>query len=174
VVSFGVPGGWVIERPNVNFNGTSGTLAANDFFKGDTATFWVDTSFKGKLDEMKKGQFLKEMRLALTQKGASFVDSLKVKKVRDGAPGYRICEIEYELASPSDFAILRTGLASFTQATDSENIQVLWSATITSRWDQKKDDIKYLVESFRASPVPKSIKTNTYQDIGLDGMPLNN
>ena len=79
-VTFTVPNLWVVSRPTIDFNGSAGTIAANDFGKGDSATLFVDVAFKGKLEDMKKPDFRDEMLKALTLKGKGFIEDFKVGK----------------------------------------------------------------------------------------------
>ncbi|CAK0869352.1 unnamed protein product, partial [Prorocentrum cordatum] len=62
LVEFYVPGGWIVSRPNFDYNGSAGTVQANDYGKGDSATLWVDTKPKVPLAEMKKKDYLRELK----------------------------------------------------------------------------------------------------------------
>merc|ERR1711974_212012 len=106
VVTFYTPPLWVISKPNIDFNGAAGTVQANDYGKGDSATLFVNTRFQGRLEEMKNPDYEKELFTALTTKGKNFIESLKVLKVTEGpSPGYKIIEYGYDIesaqASPS-------------------------------------------------------------------------
>jgi len=157
IVTFVTPPGWVTSKPNIDYNGSAGTVQANDYGKGDSATLWVDTAFKGQLDTMKKPEFQAELKKALTQKGKNFIEDLKVTKVYDGSPGYKLVEYSYDIESAAGFTIARTGLAAATQVGDEKNLQLFWSAAITGRWNKIGEDLNRMVKSFRIGKVPKGI-----------------
>mmetsp|Transcript_11917 Transcript_11917/g.21813 ORF Transcript_11917/g.21813 Transcript_11917/m.21813 type:complete len:345 (+) Transcript_11917:99-1133(+) len=166
VVTFQHPALWVVSRPNIDENGTAGTVAVNDFTKGDSATLWVDTQFQGKLEDMTRKDFLNEMRKALTQKGGQFIEALKITAVKDGpAPGYRLCEYDYEIESGAGFQLNRTGWASFAQAGEDGNLQVFWSASLTPRYGNMEKTLLEIVNSFRIAKIPKSVSKTLTKDI---------
>jgi len=162
VVSFYCPPFWLVTKPTINFNGSAGTLAINDFAKGDTGTFFVDQKvFKSKgktVDEMKKPDFKDVMYKALSQKGQGFIFDLRVYDLKDGtAPGYKECTFDYTIQSEASVGIDRTGMAAFTSKGDNGNMQVMWAAVVSQRWNGMKNDLKEIVDSFRIEKVPKNI-----------------
>jgi len=161
VCTFVVPPLWIVNTPNIDFNGAAGTLQANDYNKGDSATLYVDTKFTGNLNELTKNLAQAEVKKALTMKGKGFIEALKVRKVRDGSPGYKIIEYDYEIESGAGFTINRNGIAAFTQVGKAGNLQILWCGTLTSRYGQMKDSMNNIINSFRISPPPDYIKIET-------------
>lgn len=162
VVTFNVPPGWVVAKPNIDFNGTAGTVSANDFAKGDSATLWVDAQNEKDgvktIEDMKKGDFYKVLKRALTQKGTGFIEALKISKVSDGtAPGYKILEYEYEIESGAGFSINRNGIAGVAQCGDQKNLQLFWTGVTTPRWDGMKSNLLQIAQSFRVAKLPKDI-----------------
>lgn len=164
-VTFICPNLWVISRPTIDFNGSAGTIGANDYGKGDSATLFVDTEFKGTLDEMKKPQFKEEMLKALTLKGKGFIENFKVEKVREGtAPGYRIAEYSYEIESEAGFQINRDGMAAFSQAGEDGSLQIFWTGVVTPRYSKDmQNTLNQIVSSFRVAKMPKAA-VNTIQN----------
>jgi hypothetical protein len=159
-VTFTVPNLWVITRPTIDFNGSAGTIGANDYGKGDSATLYVDTAFKGKLADMKKPDFREEMLKALTLKGKGFIEDFKVGKVRDGAPGYRIVEYSYEIESEAGFAINRDGVASFAQAGEDGSLQIFWTGIVTPRYNKDmQKTLDTIACSFRIGKISKPVIT---------------
>jgi len=159
VVTFNTPPGWVISKPNIDFNGAAGTVQANDYGKGDSATLFVDTAFQGKLDELTKKEYKVELQKALTQKGKGFLSDLKVEKVRDGAPGYKILDYTYDLESGAGFTIARSGIAAVCQVGTGSQLQVFWAAVVTPRWGKMQSDLRLIADSFRVGTVPKGLST---------------
>jgi len=157
VVTFNVPPLWVVSVPNIDFNGAAGTVQANDYGKGDSATLYVDTKFKGDFNEFGKKDALIAMKKALTMKGKGFIEGLKIIKVRDGAPGYKILEYDYEIESAAGFSINRNGLASVTQTGDAGNLQIFWTGVVTPRWGDMEGTMQKIVDSFRIATVPKTV-----------------
>jgi len=164
VVTFFAPPLWVVSVPNIDYNGAAGTVQANDYGKGDSATLFVDTSFKGSLDALTKKDYKAELTKALTTKGKGFVESLKIEKVTDGAPGYKICEYTYDIESGAGFSLARSGIGAFTQVGESGNLQIFWSAVVTPRWKNMKEDLGRMVGSFRIGQVPKSITSSMLKE----------
>lgn len=158
VVTFVVPPGWVVAKPNIDFNGTAGTVSANDFSKGDSATLFVETKYEKTLDTMKKGDYYKAMRKALTQKGGAFIEGLKITKVMDGSgPEYKVIEYDYEIESGAGFSINRSGFATVAQVGDEKNLQLFWTGTTQPRWGAMKDNLLQIVKSFKVAKLPKEI-----------------
>lgn len=157
VVSFAIPPLWVVSKPNIDYNGAAGTVQANDYGKGDSATLFVDTSFKGSLDKLTKQDFQEELKKALTTKGKAFIEDMKVSKVSDGEPGYKIVEYSYEIESAAGFSINRNGIASMCQVGSSGNLQMFWTGVVTPRWGAMQDDLTTIAKTFRIGLVPKSV-----------------
>lgn len=164
IITFVIPPLWVISRPNIDYNGSAGTVQANDYGKGDSATLFVDTNFKGKLTDLTKKDYYDEIRKALTQKGKGFIEDLKILKVSDGAPGYKTCEYAYEIESGAGFAIKRIGMASFTQIGETGNLQIFWSAVTAPRWEDMKGNLSLITGSFRLGKVPSGVKIATVKE----------
>jgi len=166
VVTFNTPPGWVTTKPTIDYNGAGGTVSANDYGKGDSATLWVDTNFKGEINTMGTKEFQDELQKALTQKGKNFIEDLKVKKVYDGAAaGYKNVEYTYDIESAAGFTIARTGLAVAAQVGDEKNLQIFWAAAVTGRWNKIGEDIGSMIKSFRIGKVPKGIVQTTFKNM---------
>lgn len=165
VLTFLVPPLWIVSRPTIDYNGAAGTVQANDYPKGDSATLFVDTAFKGKLADMNNTDYYNEIRKALTQKGKGFIEDLKIQKVYDGSrPDYKNCEYTYEIESGAGFSIRRSGLAAFTQVGDSGNLQIFWTGVVSPRWPDMKDNLSLMVNSFRMTKLPSNIKIATQKE----------
>mmetsp|Transcript_63308 Transcript_63308/g.137736 ORF Transcript_63308/g.137736 Transcript_63308/m.137736 type:complete len:359 (-) Transcript_63308:272-1348(-) len=160
IVNFGIPFTWVISRPNIDFNGTAGTVQANDYGKGDVATLWVDTNFEGKLEDAPKAVLAAEMKKALGQKSNNIIENFSIDKIIDGAPGYRLVEYGYEIESGAGFSLSRRGYASFAQIGDDKNLQVLWTGVVEPRWSGMEKTLKTMVSTFRVGKVPQGVSSN--------------
>lgn len=148
LVQFCHPSAWVQQKTVVNKNGESGTIAANDYMKGDSAAFF---SVSGStLPSDKKG--VADLLLkALSQKGDP-VDDLVVKKITEVTPGgdgqkYLNVDYSYKLNTEAGFVIGRKGVCSITNA--GSNTQVLLVALTDQRWKKLENDARLTAESFR-------------------------
>lgn len=164
VMRFLCPPLWVLSRPNIDYNGAAGTVMINDYGKGDSVTLFVDVNFTGKLETMKNEDFNAEIFKALTQKGKAFIQDLKIRKVTDGAPGYKILEYTYEIESGAGFSITRTGLASIAQVSEVGHLQMFWGGVVTPRWETMKEKLATIVNSFRIGLVPKGVKIESLKE----------
>jgi len=156
LVEFYVPGGWIVSRPNFDYNGSAGTVQANDYGKGDSATLWVDTKPKVPLAEMKKKDYLRELKKAITQKGAGSIDDIVIKKMTDQGD-YKVVQFDWELYTGAGLLISRCGWASFCQVGDEGNIQVFWTGVTSNRWNKMSADLQTMIQSFRVGKVPKDV-----------------
>ena len=80
LVQFFHPGAWVQQRTTVNKNGEAGTVAANDYMKGDSAAFFSVSDTKLPSDKASAAALILK---ALSQKGDP-VDDLKIKTFTEG------------------------------------------------------------------------------------------
>lgn len=166
VASFYVPGGWVLGKPQIDFNGTSGTVTANDYTKGDSATLFVDlTAPKKSLDEYTKDDFVRLALLALSQRGKQLFENVEVDKFYDlkDVPGYKIVEFSWGITSGSGYQIQRTGYLCCTKATDPSQCQLLWSGTLLTRFRDTGTTIKEIVSSFRVAKIPDATKASVIE-----------
>jgi len=166
VVLFYSPPLWVVSKPNIDYNGAAGTVGANDYNKGDAATLWVNTEYSGvPLAEFTKKEYKTELLRGLTTKGKGFIEGLKIGKVRDGAPGYKLVEYDYDVESAAGFTLARSGIAAFAQVgADGKKLQVFWTATVTGRWKNMKEELTTMVDSFRIANVPKGISNASIKE----------
>lgn len=164
VMRFLCPPLWVLSRPNIDYNGAAGTVMINDYGKGDSVTLFVDVNFNGKLETMKNEDFNAEIFKALTQKGKAFIQDLKIRKVTDGAPGYKLVEYTYEIESGAGFSINRTGIASVAQVSEVGHLQMFWGGVVTPRWETMKEKLETIVKSFRIGLVPKGVKIESLKE----------
>ena len=152
----------------MNNNGEAGTIAANDYIKGDSAFLYVIPAPEGeslsstskalvqkillKCNTCLLGIYLNNYNVALSQKGDP-VESFKVGQVTAGARGsdgtpYVIAEISYQLNTEAGFLIARKGYASLTQV--GPNIQSLVALSTTQRFKNGiGEKLKDIVDSFR-------------------------
>jgi len=165
VASFIVPDSWITQTPLTNVNGTSGTIGANEYFKGDSVTLYVANNWdKAKANgtpmeaTMKNRAPMETVLLkALSQKGKSFIDNFKVSKVYDNkdSPGYKLAKFQWTITSGTGAGVDRFGLASITQAGKPNAYQVLWAAVVLPRYNDMEEKLEAIVKSFRVSPVAK-------------------
>ena len=73
---------------------------------GDSATVFIDTEFKGNLNDMKNADYKKTFFRALTLKGTGSLQGLSIGKVTDleGAPGYKLVAWLHWLYDPANFS----------------------------------------------------------------------
>jgi len=156
MVTFLVPDGWVLTKPNIDYNGTAGTVQVNDYGKGDSAILYVDPGFTGQLADIKQPQYKDILFKAISQKGKNFIDSIEVTKVSDLSEGRKSIEFDWTLASAAGFQIARTGFATLVQGAESKSLQCLWTGTTTPRWKNMKEDLKRITSSFRVGKMSES------------------
>jgi len=175
VLTFNCPSNWVIAKPNIDFNGTAGTVQANDYTKGDSAILFVQPQYSKKLAEMKKDDYSTILYKALTQKGKGLLDSITINTFKDipGAPGYKQVQFDWTLNTGAGFSVNRLGYATFAQLGSTNNLQVLWGGTTSTRWDKMEKTLIDMISSFRVDLVPKDkteevIKVNTKNLEGND------
>lgn len=156
VVEFYVPSGWIVSRPNYDFNGSAGTVQANDYGKGDAATLYVDTKPKVPLTEMKKKDYLRELKKAITQKGAGSIDDIIVRKMTDQG-NYKVVQFDWEIYTGAGLLISRCGWASFCQVGDQGNMQIFWSGVTSNRWNKMNSELQTIINSFRVGKVPPKV-----------------
>jgi len=157
IVEFYVPSGWIVARPNIDFNGAAGTVQANDYGKGDSATLFVNTKPRKPLTDFKKGDYVFELKKAITQKGAGNIDDIKINKVKTLEGDYKILQFDWEIYSGAGLLLSRSGWASFCQVGEQKNLQVFWSGVVSNRWSKMEPELKAMVESFRVGKVPNDI-----------------
>eukprot|EP00930_Biecheleria_cincta_P074813 TRINITY_DN62025_c0_g1_i1.p1 TRINITY_DN62025_c0_g1~~TRINITY_DN62025_c0_g1_i1.p1 ORF type:complete len:366 (-),score=72.04 TRINITY_DN62025_c0_g1_i1:291-1319(-) len=160
VLLFLTPPFWVLTRPNLDYNGAAGTVSINNYGKGDSATLFVDTKFKGQLDTMKTADWVKEVTKAVSQKGGDQIFSVKVQKVTDGAaPGYKQVEFTYVIESGAGFEFERTAVAAASQVSSEGHLQIFWASTLTNRWrEEAGKTARTIASSFRLAKVPENVK----------------
>lgn len=160
VLRFLSPPFWVLNRPTTDYNGAAGTVSINNYGKGDSATLFVDTKFKGQLDTMKPGDWLKEVTKAVSQKGGDQIFNIKVGKVIDGEePGYKTVPFAYEIESGAGFEFERTAVATVSQVGKDGNLQIFWASTLTNKWKQQAgEDARRVAASYRMALVPEGVK----------------
>eukprot|EP00933_Yihiella_yeosuensis_P073481 TRINITY_DN82190_c0_g1_i1.p1 TRINITY_DN82190_c0_g1~~TRINITY_DN82190_c0_g1_i1.p1 ORF type:complete len:380 (-),score=68.70 TRINITY_DN82190_c0_g1_i1:60-1199(-) len=164
VIRFLCPPLWVVNRPSIDYNGAAGTVSVNDYGKGDSATFYADVKFKGKLEEMSKDNMVDELYKALTQKGKNMIEDIQIKQVTDGpAPGLKYLRFEYGIPTGAGFYVTRAGFAMMAQESRLGHLQIFWSATLNNRLEDLQEKLETLVKSFRIKLVPENV------DIGLQG-----
>jgi len=154
LVQFFYPSLWVVQKPSITVNGEDGTIAAGDYQKGDSATFYVGEPLpSGKnLQELPLSFFEETVRKGISQKGDNIYQSLKVKKVIPGPTGYQgtqyyLVDFKYELVTGAGFTVERSALASVTAV--GSNTQALICATTNKRYKKLEPVFRDIVNSFR-------------------------
>lgn len=168
---FATPSYWVISRPNIDFNGAAGTVAANDYGKGDTATFYVDSKYTGKLADLKKGEAKKLLLRALQIKGKDMLEFFEITKISDMANGYKKVEYTYEVESPTGLFLRRFGVACVSQVGDKGLTQVFWTAIVSTRWTDMEATANIIVDSVAVAKIPQNVKielSKAYKDFDQD------
>lgn len=160
ITRFLAPPFWNVATPRIDYNGASGTIQINNYGKGDSATIFIDTEFKGNLSDMKNADYKKTFYRALTLKGSGSLQGLSIGKVTDleGAPGYKLVELTWTLFTGAGFEIDRDGFAVMTQLTPGGPLQILWGGVVSTRFKEMKDTLLQIVKSFRCAKVPQGIK----------------
>lgn len=148
LVQFCHPATWVQQKTVVNKNGESGTIAANDYMKGDSAAFFTVSG--ASLPSDKKGAAALLLK-ALSQKGDP-VDDLVVKKIEEVTPGgdgqkYLNVDYSYKLNTEAGFIIGRKGVCSMTNVGTAT--QLLTVALTDVRYKKYENDARLTAESFR-------------------------
>ena len=148
LVQFCHPAVWVQQKTVVNKNGESGTIAANDYMKGDSAAFF---SVQGSSLPTDKKGVASLLLKALSQKGDP-VDDLVVQKISEITPGgdgqkYLNVDYSYKLNTEAGFIIGRKGVCSITSV--GSNTQMLLVARTDQRWKKLENEARLTAESFR-------------------------
>jgi len=160
IVRFLAPPFWSVATPRVDYNGASGTIQINNYAKGDSATVFIDTEFKGNLQDMKQADFKKSFFRALTLKGSASLQGLSIGKVSDleGAPNYKLVSFDWTLFTGAGFEIDRDGFAVVTQLTPGGPLQIFWGGVVSTRFKEMKETLLDVIKSFRCAKVPEGIK----------------
>eukprot|EP00640_Fibrocapsa_japonica_P002376 CAMPEP_0113943100 /NCGR_PEP_ID=MMETSP1339-20121228/19177_1 /TAXON_ID=94617 /ORGANISM="Fibrocapsa japonica" /LENGTH=278 /DNA_ID=CAMNT_0000947869 /DNA_START=170 /DNA_END=1006 /DNA_ORIENTATION=- /assembly_acc=CAM_ASM_000762 len=155
LISFLYPALWVIQKPSMTTNGESGTYAAGNYQKGDSAAVYVGPSEVDGNDVMAKGKdYISSIVLGgLTQKGENQYQNFKTTKIVAGATGlkgqkYYVVDFKYELLTGAGFYIDRRGVAAVTGTP--KNVQAIVCATTDTRYKKLADDLHVIADSFRA------------------------
>lgn len=166
IVRFLAPPFWNVATPRIDYNGASGTIQINNYGKGDSATIFIDTEFKGNLSDMKSADYKKTFYRALTLKGSGSLQGLSIGKVTDleGAPGYKLVEMTWTLFTGAGFEIDRDGFAVMTQLSPGGALQILWGGVVSTRYKEMKDTLLQIVKSFRCAKVPEGIKIDMQKE----------
>jgi len=164
IATFIVPDAWITTGQNLDPNGIAGTISGNDYQKGDTATLFVATNFKGEGDPMKATvkkttwKPLEDLLIsALSQKGGAMLEDFRIVKVTDSkeAPGYKIAEYEWDIKSGNGSLVPRRGVASVTKVGTKGYYQCLWTGAVLSRYNTMIDYMDKMAASFRVAPVTR-------------------
>jgi len=153
LVRFVYPSGWLAEYPNIDENGESGVIGANNYVKGDSCNFAAYPLEKDK----KIGDVSKETlkNLLIAQMSNDVFEDVKIKKAKavtqDDGTEMALIDFTYTLLTRAGFTVIRQGLAS---ATVTDNTLVgLVSATTEGRYKELEPLLRQSVASFRAYPV---------------------
>ena len=154
LVNFAHPLDWVVTLPSQDVNGEDGTIQAGEYAKGDTATLFVyqDAGRVANVAEQPKSFFEDALIKSISQKGANIYQDFKVTntEVQDGEykdQKYVIVDFKYTLLTGAGFEVQRKGVASVTSV--GEAVEVLWTATISSRYKKLEPNLRAIAGSFR-------------------------
>ena len=89
---------------------------------------------------------------------------IKTEPVNYDGQDYVIVDFKYELLTGAGFIVDRRGVASITSQGNA--VEVLWAATISSRFKKMEDTLRYIVKSFRCytDGINLSDELQTYYD----------
>jgi hypothetical protein len=162
LVRFLYPNLWITEFPSITDNGEGGNLGANNYQKGDSATFLSLPLPKGeKLQDLKKDFFKDWLSSQMTK---DVLEDVKIKKVTpvtqpDGTE-MLILNTQYTLLTRAGFEVTRTGISGVMVASGA--VVGLALTTTADRYKKFEDAFKACADSFRAYEVKKP-------DFKLDG-----
>lgn len=153
LVRFLYPNGWLVESPSVTENGEAGNIGANNYIKGDSATFAAAPLPSGeKLTTLSKPFFQSWLSSQMTK---DVFEDVKVKKIStvtqpDGTE-MLIISFGYTLLTRAGFTVLRQGVASAT-ITDNAVVGIV-TATTALRYKELESQLMTICDSFRAYQV---------------------
>jgi len=153
LVQFYHPVDWVVTLPNVDpFNGEDGTIQAGQYSAGDTATLFLLKENIDDISTQSKDFYRDCVVKAISQKGDNMYQNFKVTKVVQKNGEYKdqkyvIVDFKYELLTGAGFQVDRQGVASITNV--GGNVEVLWAATIFSRYKKTEKSLRTITDSFR-------------------------
>ena len=153
LVRFLYPNGWLVETPSITENGEAGNIGANNYIKGDSATFAALPLPNGEsLSSLGKPYFQGWLSSQMTK---DVYEDVKVKKIKaitqpDGTE-MLIIEFGYTLLTRAGFTVLRLGVAS-ASVVDNAVVGVV-TATTALRYKEMEDQLKTTADSFRAYKV---------------------
>lgn len=156
LVRFLFPNGWLVETPTITDNGEAGNLAANNFQKGDSASFAALELPKGKQLSTLDKDFFKQF--VSSQMTSDVFEDVKVKKIRpvtqsDGTEMVLV-DFTYTLVTRAGFSVNRQGVAGAT-VVDNAVMGVIAATTATS-YNKLSEKLVMTADSFRAYPVKAS------------------
>ncbi|GKY91669.1 hypothetical protein MPSEU_000138800 [Mayamaea pseudoterrestris] len=167
LVSFAHPITWVVTLPSNNVNGEDGTVQAGDYNKGDTATLYVysEPGHVGSIASAPKELFEKALIKSISQKGDNIYQNFKITKLTPetiGKQEYMRADFKYTLLTGAGFEVDRKGFASITS--EGPAVEVLWTATIESRFKKMEPVLKDIVASFRCYADGLNLSDDLYVD----------
>lgn len=168
LVQFNYPLSWVVTLPSNDVNGEDGTVQAGEYAKGDTATFFVydEPGNVPDIASQSKGFFEKAVIKAISQKGDNMYQNFKVIKTeptKQGDQDYVLVDFKYELLTGAGFTVDRRGVASVTS--QGKAVEVLWCATISTRFKKIEDQLRQIAGSFRCYTEGLNLSDELYMGI---------
>eukprot|EP00929_Paragymnodinium_shiwhaense_P120051 TRINITY_DN9195_c0_g1_i1.p1 TRINITY_DN9195_c0_g1~~TRINITY_DN9195_c0_g1_i1.p1 ORF type:complete len:383 (+),score=102.02 TRINITY_DN9195_c0_g1_i1:76-1149(+) len=155
LVTFACPNDWVITKPELDFNGSSGTIHADNYAKGDACTLYMETKYKGDIN--KRADMEAAIERAIKIKAPQVIEDLQVNKVVTIADGYKQYQCDWEIYSGAGFYLRRSGYFTICQVGEDKNLQMLWTAVLGgSRFQEKEDVVRKVTASFRIGKIPTS------------------
>lgn len=153
LVRFLYPSGWLPQTPSITENGEAGTVGANNYLKGDSATFSAVSVPSG----TKIGSVDKDVlrQLLISQMSNDVYEDVKVRKVKpvtqEDGTDMVIIDFSYTLLTRAGFTILRNGVAGCLVARDC--VVGLVTATTALRFKELEPLLRESANSFRAYSV---------------------
>jgi hypothetical protein len=167
LVSFAHPLTWVVTLPSNNVNGEDGTVQAGDYNKGDTATLYVysEPGHVSDIASAPKELFEKALIKSISQKGDNIYQNFKITKLVPetiGKQQYMRADFRYTLLTGAGFEVDRKGVASITS--EGPAVEVLWTATIESRYKKMEPVLRDIAASFRCFADGLNLSDDLYVD----------
>jgi len=151
LVRFVYPNGWLPEVPSITENGESGTLGANNYVKGDSATFTAVPLKGNTLQSLSSNkEFFKNFLSA--QMTSDVFEDVKPKKItvvkQDDGTEMVLLDFSYTLLTRAGFTVNRLGAASAMIVGDT--VVGLVTATTALRYKELEEKLHQSASSFRA------------------------
>lgn len=153
LVRFVYPSGWLTEAPTITDNGEAGNIAANNYQKGDGATFASAALPSGKSIDSLGKEFFKGFVGA--QMSNDVYEDVKVSKLKTNTmpDGVQLAQFDftYTLLTRAGFTVDRKGVGSAMVVNDV--VVGVVAATTALRYKDLAEQLNACTTSFRAYSV---------------------